>query len=373
VPRISISYRRADSAGITGRIFDRLRLKYGAESVFIDIDSIPLGTNYKQHIDDTLHATDVLLVIVGPRWLGERPDGGTRIDEDNDPVRLEVEAALRYGRLIIPVLADGASMPSPTQLPESLREFPYINAAEIDSGRFFENQLESLTRYLDTTFAKQKKAKPDVAARKVPLPKPKRLVAPPAFTVDRRRLTYIAAAIVALCIIGVVIALGPRPASRAAVALPAEPVAAVTTLFNADDGPPGALPNRPADAQFTTATVEDNGVLVDVQPRILAKGRLFLPLTREDGSTWNEPTLHIFQSLGARVSFDAYKVTITFTKPGMNLVLTAENSATRNGDPFPVDQTFFSYRGALMVPVRMIVELLGGSFEFERGVYTIRH
>jgi hypothetical protein len=410
MPRISISYRRADSAGITGRIFDRLRLKYGSESVFIDIDSIPLGSNYKNHIDDTLRATDVLLVIIGPRWLGERPAGGARIGEVNDPVRLELEAALRYGRLIIPVLADGATMPPPDALPESLREFPYINAAAIDSGRFFENQLESLTRYLDTTFATAEASQPEVvppaqpeivppvaqpdldpaAAQpdvERPVPQPE-VVPPPALPefpaeapesvpreqslsviVDRRRYAYIAAAIVVLCIIGAALALGPLHTSHAAVTTVAASASAlpIPTALPV----PATGPTPPPGAKETNATVNDNGVLVDTGPRIIAENRLFLPLINEDGS-YDKATLQIFQNLGASVAFDEARQRLTFTKPGMNLVLSGF-SGTRNGEPFVIDVSFFSYRGLLMTPVRLPVELLDGSFEFQNGVYNIRH
>ena len=98
MPRISISYRRADTAGITGRIFDRLKQHYGPDSVFIDIDSMRMGRNYKTQIDAALSTTDVLLIIVGRQWLGPRPEGSNRILDENDPVRLEVEAATRYER-----------------------------------------------------------------------------------------------------------------------------------------------------------------------------------------------------------------------------------------------------------------------------------
>jgi hypothetical protein len=70
MPRITISYRRDDSGVITGRIFDRLAAHYGRDSVFRDIDSIPPGADFRQHINRVLDESDMLLAIVGPRWLG---------------------------------------------------------------------------------------------------------------------------------------------------------------------------------------------------------------------------------------------------------------------------------------------------------------
>ena len=70
MPRITISYRRDDSLDITGRIFDRLERHFGREAVFRDIDSIPPGADFRRHIDRILDESDIILAIVGPRWIG---------------------------------------------------------------------------------------------------------------------------------------------------------------------------------------------------------------------------------------------------------------------------------------------------------------
>src|SRR5262245_8714554 len=118
MPKIVVSYRRADSAGIAGRIFDRLTQRYGDESVFMDVDNIPVGIDFRRHIQDVLQACDIFLAVVGTRWTGE---GGARIKEDADPVRVEVETALQRGLPIVPVLVDGARMPEAMDLPDSLK------------------------------------------------------------------------------------------------------------------------------------------------------------------------------------------------------------------------------------------------------------
>ena len=73
--KIIVSYRRSDSAAITGRIFDRLIDRYGEESVFMDIDRIPFGTDFRHHIQDALRDADILLAVIGPTWLGKTADG----------------------------------------------------------------------------------------------------------------------------------------------------------------------------------------------------------------------------------------------------------------------------------------------------------
>src|SRR5437762_2809947 len=120
--RITISYRRDDSLDITGRIFDRLAAHFGREAVFRDIDNIPPGANFRRYVDQVLDESDIVLAIVGPQWIGPR-GGQNRIANAADPVRLEIETALRKEKPLIPVLVSHALMPQPDQLPESIAEF----------------------------------------------------------------------------------------------------------------------------------------------------------------------------------------------------------------------------------------------------------
>src|ERR1700742_344199 len=124
--RVIISYRRADSTAITGRIRDRLVGKYGASRVFMDVEDIPFGSDFRDHIRNELLRSDVLLVIVGREWLGKDGDGA-RIQSETDPVRIEVETALQNSIPVIPVLVNGAQIPEPSDLPESLRSFAFLN------------------------------------------------------------------------------------------------------------------------------------------------------------------------------------------------------------------------------------------------------
>ena len=166
--KIIVSYRRSDSAAITGRIFDRLVDRYGEESVFMDIDRIPFGTDFRHHIQDALQGADVLLAVIGPTWLGKTADGRTRILDEADPVRVEIEAALKQGLTVIPVLVDNATMPGAADLPESIRDFAYINAAPIDVGRDFRQHMERLTRSIDGIVGTDKAAMEAVLARGYP-------------------------------------------------------------------------------------------------------------------------------------------------------------------------------------------------------------
>jgi hypothetical protein len=146
--KIVLSYRRSDS-GIVGRIFDRLIAHYGRETVFLDVDDIPFGIDFRDHIRSVLHECDALVAVVGSNWIGFRDHGQSRIMDNNDPVRMEIEAALQQSIPIIPALVDSAKMPKETDLPESLRDFGYRNAATLDAGRDFDNHIERLIHGID--------------------------------------------------------------------------------------------------------------------------------------------------------------------------------------------------------------------------------
>src|SRR5215470_5643188 len=92
--RISISYRRKDTAGIARLIFNRLTQLSGDGSVFMDID-LPFGRDFRTQISEALQQSDVLIVVIGPKWAGPKRRGRFKINDPTDQVRIEVETALR--------------------------------------------------------------------------------------------------------------------------------------------------------------------------------------------------------------------------------------------------------------------------------------
>ena len=118
----------------------------------MDIDSIPFGLDFRKQVQDALMRNDVVLAIIGPKWLGRTRAGSARINETTDPVRIEIEAALARGIPVVPVLVGRANMPREADLPESLKQLSYLNAAEVSSGRDFNQQMERLRRSIDSLF-----------------------------------------------------------------------------------------------------------------------------------------------------------------------------------------------------------------------------
>jgi len=112
--RIFISYRREETAYPAGWLFDRLAERFGPKQVFKDVDSIELGDDFVQMITRAVGSCDVLLALIGDQWLTITDvHGRRRLDDPDDFVRLEIEAALTRNVRIIPILVDGANMPRP--------------------------------------------------------------------------------------------------------------------------------------------------------------------------------------------------------------------------------------------------------------------
>ena len=109
--KIVLSYRRSDSAAMAGRLFKQLQTRFGDQSVYMDIDNIPFGINFRDHIDSALKECKVLVVLIGPKWVGRRLLWRSRIFDVDDPVRLEIQTALRMKVPVLPVLIDRMEMP----------------------------------------------------------------------------------------------------------------------------------------------------------------------------------------------------------------------------------------------------------------------
>ncbi len=135
--RIFINYRRQDSEGHVGRLYDHLTQHFDPAGVFMDVDSIEPGADFVKTLQDAVAAADVLLVVIGPHWLAAADEAGQRrLDRWDDFVRIEIATAIQQDKLIIPVLVGGAKMPPPTSLPEDIAPLSFRNAVELSHQRF---------------------------------------------------------------------------------------------------------------------------------------------------------------------------------------------------------------------------------------------
>jgi hypothetical protein len=134
--RVFISYRREDSAGHTGRLFDSLRTRFGDDSVFMDLSDIDSGQDFTDTIQQAIGSADVVLAVIGQEWLTCARNGQRRLDDPNDLVRAEIATALERKVPVIPVLINGTVPPAEQMLPGPLRPLARRDAHEISDERW---------------------------------------------------------------------------------------------------------------------------------------------------------------------------------------------------------------------------------------------
>lgn len=149
--QLFISYRRSDSQDVAGRLYDRLSRHFGGEHVFKDVDSIPLGVDFRRYVGDQVGRCDALLAIIGPGWLDAENDQGRRLDDPRDMVRVEVAAALKRDIPVVPILIGNASLPDEHALPDELRELGYRNGIPLRPDPDFHSDVDRLIEGLEAS------------------------------------------------------------------------------------------------------------------------------------------------------------------------------------------------------------------------------
>ncbi len=148
--KIFVSYRRDDSADVTGRIHDRLRTRFGEGNVFKDVDSIPFGVDFRKHLQAAVNRCDVLLAVIGDRWCKITDQAGKRrLDDPTDFVRIEIESAIERQIPVIPLLVRGASIPAATELPASLQALVYHNGTVVRADPDFHRDMDRVINALE--------------------------------------------------------------------------------------------------------------------------------------------------------------------------------------------------------------------------------
>jgi hypothetical protein len=150
--RIFVSYRRSDNQDATGRIYDRLTGQFGKGNIFKDVDSIPLGADFRKQLGEVVGQCRVLIVVLGANWLDAQDENGKRrLDSPNDFVRIEIEAALARGIPVIPVLVGNALMPAEEDLPPSLSPLVYRQGIQVRADPDFHRDMDRLIASLQAS------------------------------------------------------------------------------------------------------------------------------------------------------------------------------------------------------------------------------
>lgn len=146
--RIFISYRRSDSSDFVAHISEKLKTRFGEENVFIDFADIPPGTKWLKYLEREIIGCDVFIVMIGSQWLQIMRDKAR--NNQPDIVRREIELALAYEKIIVPVCIKGAQIPKEKQLPPKLRPLLDFNIATLNSGNNLEHEFERIAEFLAT-------------------------------------------------------------------------------------------------------------------------------------------------------------------------------------------------------------------------------
>ncbi len=149
-PRLFISYRRADTQAATEALRRALLEHFEADAIFVDVDSVRAGQSWPEEIDTALEQAELVIAVIGERWLRVKDaNGGRRIDAPDDWVARELAAALVAGKTLIPVLVDGATMPAASALPTRLADLPRHQAVTLPPGDWAPNLSALVDRLAD--------------------------------------------------------------------------------------------------------------------------------------------------------------------------------------------------------------------------------
>src|SRR5450755_2157891 len=137
MPDVFISYRRDDTSGYAGRLYDQISAHLGADHVFMDVADIGPGSDFVEVIEKQVGSCDALIALIGKNWLTTRDEQNRpRLGNSNDFVSIEIVAALKRNVEVIPVLVGGAKMPSQRELPDSLQPLARHQALELSDTHF---------------------------------------------------------------------------------------------------------------------------------------------------------------------------------------------------------------------------------------------
>jgi hypothetical protein len=155
---IFISYRRDDSSGHAGRLFDNLVNHFGRDRIFMDIDTIEPGEDFVTIIENAVASCDLLIAVIGQNWLSGTTGDAGRLDDPLDFVRVEIATALDRDIRVIPVLVQRAMMPLQRDLPDNLTKLARRNAIELSDLRW-QNDVEQLIKVMDRVLAQREQAR----------------------------------------------------------------------------------------------------------------------------------------------------------------------------------------------------------------------
>lgn len=149
---IFLSYRREDSAGHAGRLYDRIAERFPGRPLFFDVEALEPGHDWVDALERALERCALLVAVIGPRWLTVTDrQGNPRLSQGDDTLRREIATALKRALPVLPLLVGGARMPGVRELAPDLQPLARRHALEIRDDAFaegVERALDAVERLL---------------------------------------------------------------------------------------------------------------------------------------------------------------------------------------------------------------------------------
>ena len=145
---IFLSYRREDTAGYAGRLYDRLNARF-PNRVFMDVTSIEAGADFVDTIEHAVGSCGAFILLIGENWLTVTDSGGhRRLDDPQDMVATEIAIALERNIRVIPALVGTAPMPTEIDLPPKVIALARRNALRL-TDQDWDHDVERLIDLLE--------------------------------------------------------------------------------------------------------------------------------------------------------------------------------------------------------------------------------
>ena len=227
---IFLSYRRNDSSGHTGRLTDDLREAFPEHSIFRDIDGIAPGADFTLAIDAAVSQADAVLAVIGRHWvLPAEVVEAMRVGKADDYVQMEIVAAIKQGKLLIPVLVDGADVPRAADLPEPLQPLVRHNAIEISDQRW-KYDVDRLASQLRREFGLPPADPAPVPAKELSVRRTGGGPPPPHAGLSRRGLVGAGCVLLVAALVAVLLVVRPSGGDGSEVATGSSTTVASTTI-----------------------------------------------------------------------------------------------------------------------------------------------
>ncbi|TDV57458.1 toll/interleukin-1 receptor domain-containing protein [Actinophytocola oryzae] len=132
--RAFVNYRTKDEAATAQLVSRHLCDRLGERNVFLDNRSIEPGTLFDDELLRNVWRSNLMVSVIGERWLDFPGSAGRAIDDPDDWVHRELAEAFTHQVRVVPLLVGAARLPSEAELPRPLATLAHRQFVRLDLG-----------------------------------------------------------------------------------------------------------------------------------------------------------------------------------------------------------------------------------------------